>query len=98
VYRKRPELWPNDWVLHHDNFSAHKVLSGYWPLINEMEKTPTLSHDFWLFPKIKPALKGRRFQDTEDIQKKKVITALKAIHNRSSKNVSNSGSIIGISA
>jgi hypothetical protein len=27
-------------------------------------------NDFWLFPKIKSALKGRRFQDTEDIQKK----------------------------
>jgi hypothetical protein len=26
-------------------------------------------NDFWLFPKIKIALKGRSFQDTEDIQK-----------------------------
>jgi hypothetical protein len=35
---------------------------------------------FWLFPKIKPALKGQRFQGTEDIKKKKkVTTALKAI-------------------
>jgi hypothetical protein len=25
-------------------------------------------NDFWLFPKMKSALKGRRFQDTEDIQ------------------------------
>jgi hypothetical protein len=28
------------------------------------------AHDFWLFPKIKSALKGRIFQDTGDIQKK----------------------------
>jgi hypothetical protein len=28
-------------------------------------------NDFWLFPKIKSALNGRRFQDIEDIQKKK---------------------------
>jgi hypothetical protein len=26
-------------------------------------------NDFWLFPKIKSALKGRIFQDTEDIKK-----------------------------
>jgi len=28
------------------------------------------STDFWLFPKMKFSLKGRRFQDNEDIQKK----------------------------
>jgi transposase-like protein len=27
VRRKGPELWPNDWILYHDNVSAHKVLS-----------------------------------------------------------------------
>jgi len=26
VLRKRPELWPNDWVLHHNNAPAHKAL------------------------------------------------------------------------
>jgi hypothetical protein len=35
-------------------------------------------NDFQLYPKIKTALKGRRFQDTEDIQKN-VMMALKAI-------------------
>jgi hypothetical protein len=24
---KRPELWPNDWILHHDNAPAHRVVS-----------------------------------------------------------------------
>jgi hypothetical protein len=24
---KRPELWSNDWILHHDNAPAEKVLS-----------------------------------------------------------------------
>jgi hypothetical protein len=24
---KRPELWPNDWIPHHDNAQTHKVLS-----------------------------------------------------------------------
>jgi hypothetical protein len=27
VRRKRPELWSNTWILHHDNAAAHKVLS-----------------------------------------------------------------------
>jgi hypothetical protein len=28
VNRKRPELWPNDWILHHGNAPAHKTLFG----------------------------------------------------------------------
>jgi hypothetical protein len=28
-------------------------------------------NDFWLIPKLKSVLKGRKFQDIEDIQKKK---------------------------
>jgi hypothetical protein len=43
--------------------------------ITEMEHTlysPVLApSDLWLFQKIKSALKGQIFQDTEDIQKKK---------------------------
>jgi len=27
VCRKGPELWPNDWILHHDNTPAHEALS-----------------------------------------------------------------------
>jgi hypothetical protein len=77
VRRKRPELWPNDWILHHENAPAHKALSVKQFLvqksITEMEY-PTYSPDFastdfWLFSKIKSALKGRRFEVTEDIQK-----------------------------
>jgi hypothetical protein len=26
--RKRPELWPNYWILHHDNVTVHKALSA----------------------------------------------------------------------
>jgi hypothetical protein len=32
--RKRPELCPNNWFLHHDSAPAHKVLSlsgSFWP-------------------------------------------------------------------
>jgi hypothetical protein len=71
---------------------------SFWPknrlLIIKMEHTPC-SHDFvpddfWLFPKIKSALKGRNFQVTKDIQKN-VTTAWNLFQNRSFKNVSNSG-------
>jgi len=32
LYRKRPELWPNDQIFNHDNAPAHKVLSSSsWP-------------------------------------------------------------------
>jgi hypothetical protein len=27
VHRKKPELWPNNWILHHDNAPANKALS-----------------------------------------------------------------------
>jgi histone-lysine N-methyltransferase SETMAR len=76
--RKRPELWPNDWILHHDNApAAHKSLSVKQFLaqksITEMEHPPSSPNlalnDVWLFVKIKCALKLRRFEDTEDIQK-----------------------------
>jgi hypothetical protein len=75
VLRKRPEIWPNDWILHHDNAPDHKALSVKKFLvqksITEMEQSPCSPDfapaDFWLFSKIKSALKGRRFQDTEDI-------------------------------
>jgi hypothetical protein len=66
VFRKRLELWPNDWIFHHDNASAHKVLSVKQFLaqksISEMEHPPYSSDqaldDLGLFPKIRSALKG----------------------------------------
>jgi hypothetical protein len=69
ICRKRPEFWPSGWVLHHDNAPAHKALSMKQFLahrsITEMEhplSSPDLAqNDFWLSPKIKSALKGRRF-------------------------------------
>jgi len=27
VHGKRPELWPKDWILHHDNAPDHESLS-----------------------------------------------------------------------
>jgi hypothetical protein len=51
----------------------------------------------WLFPKINSALMERRFQGTEGIQKMWRMR-WKVFHNRNSKNVSNSASIVGLSA
>jgi transposase len=65
---------------------AHKALSVEQflaqKLITEMQHPPyspdLARNDFWLFPKIKSSLKGRIFQDTEDIIQKNVTMALKA--------------------
>jgi hypothetical protein len=89
VRRKRPELQPNDLILHHDDALAHKALSVKQFLaqkfINKMEHPP-YSYDFApndlrLFPKMK-----------------NVLTVLKAIPQQDLKNVSNSGRIVGLSA
>jgi LmbE family N-acetylglucosaminyl deacetylase len=67
VRRKRPELWPSDWILHHDHAPAHKALSGSLShrSITEMEHPPCSSelapNNLWLVPNIKSACKGRRF-------------------------------------
>jgi hypothetical protein len=55
VCRKRPELW-SDWILHHDNAPANKVLSAMLFLaqksITEMEhpsySSDFVPNDFWL--------------------------------------------------
>jgi hypothetical protein len=36
-------------------------------------------NDFWLFPEIQEALKGRRFRNTEYMKKKYLTKALKAV-------------------
>jgi transposase len=44
MLRKRPEILPNDWILHHDNAPAHKALSVKQFLaqksVTEMERPP----------------------------------------------------------
>jgi hypothetical protein len=85
VFRKRHELWPSNWILHCDNAAAHKALSVKQFLArNSITErghpsfSPYLALNvFWLFPKIKSALKGRRFQNIGDI--KNVMTVLEAI-------------------
>jgi histone-lysine N-methyltransferase SETMAR len=74
VHIKRPELWPNVWILHHDSAPAHKELCVKQFLAKksflEMEHPPSspdlAPNGLWLFTEIKSALMGRRFQDIKN--------------------------------
>jgi hypothetical protein len=67
----------NSWFLLHDNASAHRsVLVEVFLTKNNVTKLEQLSHspelapgDFYLFCRLKSALKGRRFCDATDIIK-----------------------------
>ena len=87
VRDKRRSLWEaNAWALHHDNASAHTALSicQFFAETNivTLEHLPYFPDlapcDFFLFPKIKPVLKGTHFSDIDSI-KKAVTTELKKI-------------------
>jgi hypothetical protein len=78
LHRKMPELWPNGWILHHDNAPDHKALSVKQFLaqksITEMENPSYSSalapNNVWLFPKIKSALKEKNISGHWRHQKK----------------------------
>ena len=79
VWRKRPDMWAaKNFQLHHDNAPAHSahvihafLAKNSMPLVRQAPYSPDLAPcDFWLFPKLKTILKGRRFQSREDIMKK----------------------------
>jgi histone-lysine N-methyltransferase SETMAR len=85
VRRKKSELWPGKWILH-DTGPAHDVLRVCKFLaknsIIKMDHPPyspdLAPRDFWLFPKLKNALKGQRFADLSDVQRN-VKTLLRGI-------------------
>jgi hypothetical protein len=76
VPRRRPELWPDAWILHLDNVLAHDALAVREFLaeksIMKLDHPPYFPDlvrcDFWPFPKLKTALMGHRFSDIADIQ------------------------------
>jgi transposase len=76
IRRKRPDKWKNNnWFLHHDNAPAHTSLvrqflvSKNVTVIPHPPYSPDLAPcDFFLFPKMKLRLKGRRFDTIEEIQ------------------------------
>ena len=66
----------NSWILHHDNAPAHMALS-MWELLATKQITvlkhlaylPDLASNYlFLFPNIKEILKGRHFDDIDDIR------------------------------
>jgi histone-lysine N-methyltransferase SETMAR len=76
VRRKRPEKWrTSSWFLLHDNAPAHRSVGQDFLTKNNVT---TLEHppyspklaaaDFYLFPRLISALKGRRFCDATDIK------------------------------
>ena len=76
VRRKRLDQWQNNtWLLHHDNALAHATLltrrfltDNHMTVVPHPPYSPNLApSDFFLFPKLKMKLKGRRLQ-TEVIQ------------------------------
>ena len=77
VRRKRPRFWSRgDRLLHHDNAPAnssnlvqqflakHKIAQ-----LHQLPYSPDIAPcDFWMFPKLKMALEGKRFDDIETIE------------------------------
>ena len=62
--RKRPRFWSSgDWLLHHDNAPAPSS-----NLVQQFLAKHIAPCDFWMFPKLKMALKGKRFDNIETIQ------------------------------
>jgi len=87
VRKKRPDLWKNNaWILHQDNALAHNAFSIKQFLANKrilILEHPSFSPDqapcdFYLFPKLKTALKGTRFQTIEEV-KTRVAFQLKGL-------------------
>jgi hypothetical protein len=64
------------WFLHHDNAPCHAALSvkeflakHSIPVVPHQPCSPDLAPcDFFLFPRLKSAMKGKRFQDVAEIQ------------------------------
>ena len=77
VRRRRPDLWDNQsWMLHHDNapvnasiLICHYLAKHQTTVLPHPPYTPDLATaDFFLFPKLKAILKGRRFQTINDVE------------------------------
>ena len=74
---RRPQLWASgDQQLHQDNVPAHAshLVQSFLVKhqITQVTQLPCSSdlapYDFWLFPKLKSPLRGKRFQTFDEIQ------------------------------
>jgi len=78
IRRKRPELWrAGNWMLHDDKAPSHRPLvtreflahNSIITLPHSPYSPDWASFDFFLFPKMKLQLKGRRFDRVEETQR-----------------------------
>ena len=75
IKRRCPRSGLRGLKLHHDNASAHTAIltreflhEKSLPTLPHSPYSPDLSPcDFWLFPKLKEQLKGRRFNSDEEV-------------------------------
>ena len=79
VRKRRPDLWKTkSWKLHQDNAPAHSALSvkAFFAkygitVLDHPPYSPDLAPcEFFLFPKVKSALKGTRFESVEAVKSK----------------------------
>ncbi len=81
VRRKRPDLWGgrngvHNWLLHHDNAPAHTSVltlaligSSGIDMVPHPPYSPDLAPcDFFLFPRLKSALRGHRHRNLRDLK------------------------------
>jgi histone-lysine N-methyltransferase SETMAR len=80
VRKKRLELWKKkSWILHQDNAPAHNTLAVKQFLADKcipvLEQSPPPPYspdlapcDFYLFHKLKSALKGTHFQSVDEVK------------------------------
>ncbi|UYV61163.1 hypothetical protein LAZ67_1003663 [Cordylochernes scorpioides] len=77
IRQKRPDLWKNkNWLLHHDNTPAHTSLlvrdflaKNNTLMMPQPPYSPDLAPcDFFLFPKLKRPMKGRRYATLDEIK------------------------------
>ena len=77
VLRKRPDKWwDGNWILHHDNASAHtshlvqQFLAKHGTTqLQQPPYSPDLApYDFFIFPRLKKVLKKHQFEAKENIK------------------------------
>jgi hypothetical protein len=79
--RKRSKLWPDRWILHHDNGPAHEaftfrqftVKKSMTKVHHPLHSSDLIPGDFWLFTNLKNVLKSQRFADIPHIQRNVTI-------------------------
>ncbi|UYV64811.1 K02A2.6-like [Cordylochernes scorpioides] len=77
IHQKRPDLWKNkNWLLHHDNAPSYTSLlvrdfmaKNNTLMMPQPPYSPELAPcDFFLFPKLKRPMKGRRYATLDEIK------------------------------